>query len=260
MHNRRVRASIIESKLLLQHGFRHGFSTRIGGVSPGPYASLNMAHKIGDLEENVHENLARFCKTMDVALPALHQCEQVHGNSVHIVTPAQLPFESEVVSADAMVAVGVGQSVGVRTADCVPILLADKRTGCVAAVHAGWRGVVANVLAEAIGALLSVSGGSADDLLCVVGPHIRGDAFVVGADVRDTFSKSYSFAVDTSSSKVDLAKIVVRQASACGVPASQMDDVGGCTCSDATRFFSHRREAGKTGRHLSAIAFRANGQ
>ena len=92
--------------------------------------------------------------------------------------------------------------------------------------------------------------------MCAIGPHIRAEAFVVGADVRDTFLEKHPYAVDGAGSRVDLAKVVVNQAAACGLTMAQIDDVGGCTYSDAKKFFSHRRDAGKTGRHLSAIAVR----
>lgn len=251
----------LTSPLLEQHHFKHAFSLRTGGVSEGPFASLNVAKNVGDVEERVQANLERLCSAVGVALTSLHQCDQVHGRNVHVVTPSLYPFESEVAQADALVATGAGQVVGVRTADCVPILLADTVSGTVAAVHAGWKGCVADVVSEAVAAVLSMTGGDASTLIAAIGPHIGQDAFEVSADVARTFEElagtlsAHGFICRTEQRcTVSLLAVVKHQLEHAGVP--RIDVVAGCTYAEPKRFFSHRRDQGKTGRHLNLIAAR----
>jgi YfiH family protein len=147
--------------------------------------------------------------------------------------------------------------VGVRTADCVPVLIADVESGAVAAVHAGWRGVVARIVDAAIDRLAPSSPSS---LIAAIGPHIRGDAFEVGEDVAHQIAAAAHgediIVRRAPKPHVDLAKALKAQLTARGVADDRIDDVGGCTLTEPERFFSHRRDAGKTGRHLSAIVAR----
>jgi polyphenol oxidase len=247
----------LRSALLDEHRFAHGFSLRSGGVSEGRYASLNLGRSVGDDPEHVAENARRFAGEIAVDLDRLYEASQVHGRGV---VDARGPItEVRKREADALVSMDAGVGVGVRTADCVPILIADPRTGVVSAVHAGWRGLVAYVIAAAV-QRMHEQGAQPGDLVAAIGPHIRAESFEVGKDVASEIA-SAAHGVDVIVSRgarphVDLAKVVVAQLVHAGIAKERIDDIGGDTFADAERFFSHRRDAGDTGRHLSAIAAR----
>lgn len=245
----------LRSALLARHGFAHGFSLRTGGVSEGPFATLNLGRSVGDDPLAVAENARRFAEAIGVDLARLHEVSQVHGRAVLSVAPEADVSSSRSVEADALVARG-GAAAAVRTADCMPILVAHPPSGAVAAVHAGWRGVVARVLDAAIDAM----GVPPEELLAAIGPHIRAEAFEIGEDVAREIAASACGAdvilPRSPRPHADLARAVRAQLAARGVADDRVDDVGGCTLTDAARFFSHRRDAGRTGRHLAAIASR----
>jgi YfiH family protein len=140
----------------------------------------------------------------------------------------------------------------------MPILIAHPASGHVAAVHAGWRGAVAGILPRAIASLAHDS----SELIVALGPHIRVEAFEIGEEVAAEMERVANgrAVVQRSAAKPhgDLAALIRLQLRDAGVPNEAVDDVGGCTSSDAAQFFSHRRERGKTGRHLSAIVARAS--
>jgi YfiH family protein len=247
---------VLHSTLLDRHGFRHAFATRIGGVSHAPYDTLNLGLHLGDDEGSVHENRARFAKSLGVRVDRLFEQRQVHGALVHEVFEADLP---EVISdgeGDGLVSRLEGFAVAARTADCVPVLMAHPKSGHVAAVHAGWRGAVAGVVPRAIQALAHDPG----ELVVAIGPHIRVDAFEIGEEVAHEMERAAKdgAVVRRGSSKPhgDLALLLRIQLRGAGVADELVDDVGGCTLSDPAQFFSHRRDRGKTGRHLSAIVAR----
>ena len=143
--------------------------------------------------------------------------------------------------------------VGVRTADCLPVLLVDPRSRTVAAVHAGWRGVVARVLLNALESLESAYGCNAGDIEAAIGPGIGPCCFEVGEDVAGQFSGEF---VDRSGSKphVDLAAVLRAQLSQAGVDRVAM--AGHCTSCDLGSYYSHRAEQGNTGRMLALVGLR----
>ena len=234
-------------------GIRHGFATRRGGVSAGAFASLNLARNVGDDPAAVAENHRRLAEAVGYA--RLYEVSQVHGDRILEVDARRAPADVRTEEADALIARGPGVAVGVRTADCVPVLLADPEARLVAAVHCGWRGVAAG-LASAVVRRLVARGAHASRLRAALGPHIRQERFEVGEEVALPLLRAAAGdrrVVDRTRPRphVDLAAIVVGQLRALGV--EQVDDVGGCTHGEPERFFSHRRDAGRTGRHLSVV-------
>jgi YfiH family protein len=252
-------AQFLTSPLLAAAGFRHAFFTRNGGVSEGPYASLNFSFGVGDDVQHVHENLRRAGDALGVAPELICFVSQVHGREV--VELATTADRASVLQqqGDAVVARSGPLACAVRTADCVPILLADVRSGAVAAVHSGWRGTVANVTKAAITRLAV----DPEGLLAAVGPHISRQAFEVSQDVADQLQAvapghDVVFAGDRGKPHVDLRAIVVAQLRAAGVREANIDQVQGCTLLEPARFFSFRRDGKQSGRLLSAIAPRTN--
>jgi len=166
-------ADLLRAPGLSQAGFVHGFSLRTGGVSEGPFESLNLGRAVGDQADRVEENLRLFSQAAGVPNAATFELSQVHGQRVRRVFAGEEPRQVRAEQGDALVAAAGGLVVGVRVADCLAVLLADARSGAVAAAHAGWRGLVRGVLAEAVESLSRLAAGPLE-LRAAVFPHIRG--------------------------------------------------------------------------------------
>lgn len=247
------------SSLLTDAGFRHAFFTRTGGVSENEFASLNFSVGVGDTPAHVEENLRRAARMLRVAEGRIYFASQVHGAAAELADPA-IDFDAFVCrEADVVFGRSPDVACGVRTADCVPILLAAERSGHVAAVHAGWRGVVRGAVRAGLAAL-ERSGADASDVVAAIGPHISVAAFEVSDEVASELvaASPDSNVVDRSRARphVDLRRIVRAQLESFGVRRGAIDDVFGCTYADSVRFFSFRRDGKKSGRHLSAIVAR----
>jgi len=156
---------------------------------------------------------------------------------------------------DALVSRAPGLACAVRSADCVPILLGDRRSGVVAAVHAGWRGAVNGIVSSAVDALRAIA--PEPVLIAAIGPHISPAAFEVSEDVAETLLKASHdpYIVDRSGPKphVDLRRMLRAELHANGLAHAAIDDVWGCTFLEPEHFFSFRRDGKASGRHLSAI-------
>lgn len=246
----------LKSELLTRLGVRHGFSTRLGGVSEGPFATLNVAVGPGDRPEAVQENLRRFADAVAVDPARLFQSSQVHGASVREIARGDVCERVLKEEADALIARDVGISVGVRVADCVPVLLFHEDSGHVAAVHAGWRGVVGQVVPAAMAALARHSG--ARTIAAAIGPCIGVCCFEVGEEVvaamEQTVPDDRVVSRTRQKPHVDLRRAVRAQLLSVGVADERIEDVPGCTRCDGERFFSFRRDGARSGRHLGAIA------
>ncbi|OHX10372.1 hypothetical protein BI347_21540 [Chromobacterium sphagni] len=220
-------------------------TTRQGGVSQPPYASLNLGAHVGDDPADVAANRAR----LRAALPAEpFWLNQVHGTAVaNAASAAELPPD-----ADASFARAPGAICAVMTADCLPVLLCDDAGSAVAAAHAGWRGLCDGVLEAAIAAI----GPAPSTLMAWLGPAIGPDAFEVGAEVREAFIARDPAAVeafaDIGEGKylADIYALARQRLAAAGVSRVYGGDF--CTVIDRERFFSYRRDR-QTGRMASLI-------
>jgi len=246
----------LRSSLLDSFGFRHGFSLRAGGVSVAPFASLNLGRAVGDQPEAVLENHRRFAAEVGYVAQALYEVSQVHGVHVERISddPPEVVRQRE---ADALVCGRPGAAIGVRTADCTPVLLADPHTGAVGAVHAGWRGTAKGVIEAAVAALCAEARAPRERLIAAVFPCIGTAAFEVGDDVAAQLAGAVGddtvIQRGTGRPHADLAAAVGRLLRRAGLSPVRIQHVAGCTFADPGRFFSHRRDDGKTGRHLAAI-------
>lgn len=258
--------AVLVSERLRSAGFRHGFTTRAGGVSRPPFESLDFA-LLRD-PEALRENQSRLAARVGFDRALLHQTRQVHGAAVVVADGAPEALAAR--EADALVAEpGSGHAVAVRVADCVPVLLADPASGRAAAAHAGWRGVTAGVLRETVGHLARASGaGAARGFVAAIGPCIGACCFEVGDDVAARIAAASDAAVvarrDEARGKawVDLRRAVRAQLRALGLDDASIDDVptaamhAGCTRCDAARFYSYRRDGDQSGRLLSVVVAR----
>jgi YfiH family protein len=219
-------------------------STRVGGVSIGPYASLNLGAHVGDDPAAVAENRRRFAQAAGLAgTPAW--LTQVHGCGV---VRAETAAGAE---ADACWTARAATPCTVLTADCLPVLFASRDGSCIAAAHAGWRGLAAGVL----DATLAVLPAAPAQLMAWLGPAIGPDAFQVGDEVRTAFVQAapedaVHFRPDGPRWRADLFGLARARLQRAGVPA--VYGGGRCTVGETALFFSHRRD-GISGRFASLI-------
>lgn len=225
---------------------RAASSTRLGGVSQGVYASLNLGAHVGDAAAAVAENRRRLAAGLELPGEPLW-LNQVHGCSV-----AQAGAAAPCPEADAAIADRPGRVCAVMTADCLPVLLCDDRGERVSAVHAGWRGLCGGVIERAVQAM-QVPG---ERLLAWLGPAIGPGAFEVGEEVRQAFVERDADAAAAFCPSprgrwlADLYALARRRLARVGV--NSVHGGGFCTLSDSKRFFSFRRD-GVTGRMASLI-------
>ncbi len=243
--------SVLRGSRLTKAGFLHAFSTRAGGVSEAPYASLNLGRAVGDSLENVLENHKRLAVAVGYEPAHLFERSQVHGSDVYEVHSGD---RTEVVregKSDALVARSKGTAVGVRVADCVPVLVGDTVSKNVAAIHAGWRGVVNGVVREA----LKVLGGDPANYVAAIGPSIGPCCFEVGDEVASQLAEAVGDGIvlrrGPTKPHVDLWRAVEQQLHHAGVKT--IDTLGECTQCSREQFFSYRGEGPQSGRMLAVI-------
>jgi polyphenol oxidase len=256
--------SAMFSALLHEAGFRHAFFTRIGGVSLPPWDSLSFAVGVGDTPEAVEENLSRAAKVLKIPKDKLYFLSQVHGSAYKILDGTEARHEVVRSVGDITLSRAEGVGCGIRTADCVPVLVGDRRSGAVAAIHSGWRGTAARVVVTGVDALREQIG-AAGDLVAAIGPHIELCCFEVGDDVAAELSRAARPSACESliqrglsgKARVDLRRLVRAQLEEIGLAPGAIDDVRACTVCDSARFHSFRRDRDRSGRMLSAIVSRA---
>jgi YfiH family protein len=272
-----VTTLFLTSRLLSATGVAHGFSLRTGGVSQGALASLNLGRAVGDVPAAVEENLSRLAAAAGLSGPgAFRAAAQVHGDRVLQVwgtalvellagtESAQVSGESaaallQAPAGDAVVSLAPGQAAAVRVADCVPILLYEPRVRAAAAVHAGWRGARLWIPARGVQALQTAAGASPAQVLAAVGPCIGRCCYEVSPELAGIFRGLFGehVADDPARSErphLDLRAAVEVSLRRAGLGAARIEHVGGCTSCDPQRYFSHRRDRGRTGRHLAFLA------
>jgi YfiH family protein len=249
-------AEVLRSPLLARMPWlQHGFPTRLGGVSEGGFASLNFGLKGGDDPARVRVNLERLGRTLGFDPHRTFRVSQVHGRRVVVLDPRQTPPQVAGEQADALVSDQPGATVGVQTADCVPVLLADPRRRVVAAAHAGWRGIVAGVLQATVQQMTARFGCAPADLAAALGPAIGPAAYEVGPEVAEKFEALPGAVLADLGPRPHLdlfaaATLCLRRA---GLAPGRITRPGVCTHSEPGRFFSYRRDGQATGHHLSVI-------
>lgn len=247
------------SPLLGSAGVIHGFSTRIGGVSSEPFNSLNLGNpqgaEIQDDWDRIAENYKRFQRAIGAAGKERCWVHQVHGGDVVFVRRNH-EF-SNGARADAMICDDPNRLLTIRIADCVPILIASTDGAVVAAVHAGWRGVISGAVPNAIREMRRFT---SNPLLAAIGPCIGFRSFEVGPEVVAQFEEHFPDTPGLAEPKeggkgrIDLRLAVQMQLNAAGIKTDQIDSMDCCTFRDAEEFFSHRRDKGLTGRLAALIA------
>jgi YfiH family protein len=238
----------------------HGFFTRRGGVSKGPFASLNCSLSSQDDRDAVLQNRCRVAGSLGVAQESLVGCTQVHGTSVVHVDLPWAPGSGP--KADAMVTRRPGLALGIITADCAPVLFADAETGVVGAAHAGWRGAVAGIIEATVFEMVRL-GARTDRIVAAVGPCIGQESYEVAADLRDAVvarapddARFFTDGTREARWQFNLPGYCAARLRAAGV--AEVAVTGIDTLAEEDRFFSHRRRTlaggGPIGHQISAIA------
>src|SRR5258705_7816046 len=237
----------------LEHdGFVNGFSTRLGGVSQMPQNALSLAGFNEDSAENILENRRRFLKLFPGNW-ALAGCWQVHGADVRAVENAEeaKPAEDgrgDTIYCDAIVSDAIGVLAGIKTADCVPILLGDPKTGSFAAVHAGWKGTLAGVGVAALQRLTAEYKTHPEDVRVGIGAAAGPCCYEVGPDVIDAFTSRFNdgdrlfTATRPGHAMVDLLKSNREQLISVGLGEERIHRAPICTICRTHLFFSYPRE------------------
>jgi YfiH family protein len=251
---------MIEAASLKVTGIRHAFFTRDGGVSGGVYESLNGGIGSRDDAGNVAENRARMAAALGVEPHRFLTAYQIHSPNVVV---AETPWTGDTrPRADAIVTRMRALAIGVTTADCGPVLLAEPQAGVIGAAHAGWRGALTGVIEATIEAMTRL-GAIRENIRAAVGPMIRQPSYEVGPDLIARFaaedrasSRFFTAAARDGHAQFDLGGYVAARLKRAGI--GHVEDLGLCTYADPSRFFSYRRTTHRAeadyGRHVNAIA------
>lgn len=238
----------------------HAFTTRLGGVSTGVLASLNIGVHRGDNPENVLENYRILGEAVGFTAAQLVLTRQTHSDIVRTVTRADCGhdlFTRDIPECDALITNDPGVVLVVFTADCTPILLEDTRTGAVGAIHAGWRGTATAIAAKAVQAMVHTFGSRPEDIHAAIGPNIGSCCFQTDADVPDAMRAAFGTEVedfirpDGNKYYVNLKAINALALSRAGV--NHIEISGDCTACQSARFWSHRITGGARGSQGAVI-------
>ncbi len=236
---------------------RDGFLGREGGISTGPFASLNLSYWVGDDVRAVDANWERL-RAQVPELKLVARVNQVHGNVVHVATRETASSRPK---ADGIVTAEPGVMLGIFTADCVPILMIDPKRKIAGALHAGWRGALSGIVQSGIRAMTSL-GAHIDDIRAATGPSIGSCCFEVDAALAERFTKEIKGSVRHAragrpgKAYLDLRAIVKDQLLGAGLADANISAVGRCTRCASDRFFSRRGADGKiTGLQMSFVGF-----
>ena len=235
----------------------HGVFTRQGGVSPAPWASLNLGGGLGDERANIVENRQRIFDAIGRRVESIYDVWQVHGVEV-ICTDRARPLEVEHVKADAILTDRPEVTLFMRFADCAPIFFYDERRGVVGLAHAGWKGTVNRIAAVVVQRMQAHYGCRVEDIWAGIGPAIGPDHYAVGGEVIEQVERCFGersaqFLVQRNGQvHFDLWQANRQVLLEAGVQRVQVAEV--CTACSLTDWYSHRAEHGKTGRFGALIA------
>jgi YfiH family protein len=243
------------ASLLKQRGLQHAVFTRQGGVSPAPWAELNLGGTVGDDPHRVAENRELAFNALGRRMDTLFDVWQVHSSEV-VCTRSARPPKVPHQKADAILTDQPGITLFMRFADCVPILLFDPRTHAIGLVHAGWKGTVIRTAAEAVRAMHLEYGSEPGDILAAIGPSIGAHHYEVGVEVVEQVTRTFGEDAAGLLSSVDgdqasgvqfdlwaANRLILEQE---GI--KQIEISGICTACHLEDWYSHRGEKGKTGR------------
>jgi YfiH family protein len=237
------------ANLASHDGVFHGVFTRLGGVSPSPYDSLNVGHFVGDDGEAVETNHDLICQALGISRGDIAAAQQVHGDQVTLVKTED---RGQVIPAtDALITDAPGVALLLRFADCLPVLLYDPVHQAFGLVHAGWRGTVGGIAAKTALAMVEAYGSRPADIMAGLGPCIGPCCYQVGTEVIEPVKANFNYWQEllqpqgNGSLHFDLWEANRRQLAEQGVEEIEVMQL--CTACRADEFFSYRAEGGHTG-------------
>lgn len=265
----------------------HGFSTRRGGITTAYGGrTLNLGFTKDDKRDNVEKNRTRLLLSIGAANKRepwpLVALRQIHSDLIHVVRSA----EPSRLTGDGVITNVPGVALAIMTADCLPVLLVDRKNKAVGAFHAGWRGTVQRIAEKGLGIMRHEFGTRPEDVLAAIGPGIQACCYEVGEELREQFHSQFAYAgelfhevkhSDIVREKypllfmnmrapghgdqciklhLDLREANRRQLIEAGVPKKQITASENCTACDTRRFFSHRAEKGRTGRMMAVLGIK----
>lgn len=248
--------------LLREPGLTHFISTRKGGISAPPYEGLNFGLHVGDRDEDVVRNRHLLMDSMGIPLEWVVTCRQVHAGNVSLVTlgdrgRGSLSLATAIGDTDALITSEPNICLAVMLADCVPVVLYDRKLQVGGVAHSGWKGTVLGVTTNAVRAMVSTFGCSPLDIVAGIGPSIGPDRYEIGADVAEKAQAAFP-GVDITRSGADgreffdLWTANLHQLLSTGVPRENIEIAGLCTYTLCGVFFSERRQR-PTGRFVTAL-------
>ncbi|MDD5167920.1 MAG: peptidoglycan editing factor PgeF [Syntrophales bacterium] len=240
----------------------HAFCTRLGGVSTGPFAELNISPVEGDAPENIRENRRILSNSLEIGNGRLFLLSQVHGADVLIMDHSYGDYKTPP-AYDAVITDQSDVALSIRTADCVPIFLLEPERRIIANIHAGWKGTARNIAGKVIAAMVEHFGVAASGIIAVIGPAIGPCCYEVDGPVMEALGPWQEEAgVCRPAAKegrflLDLPAVNRSQMIRAGIPAENISLTNLCTSCRGDLFFSHRRDRGKTGRQINVIMLKS---
>ncbi|SHO46050.1 peptidoglycan editing factor PgeF [Anaerocolumna xylanovorans] len=241
---------------------KHGFTTRLGGVSEGYFESLNLSYSVGDEKENVDENYKRICRSLEVPYKDVVATHQVHKTNVRLVENSDkgkglyLPRDYEDV--DGLITKERGIPLATFYADCVPLYFVDTKQPAIGLSHSGWRGTVGRMGLKTVTAMQEAFGSEPEHIRALIGPSICKDCYEVSREVAEEFRKEFSEELHGEYSRIftknpaggyqldlwEVNRIILKAA---GLKEENIHISGLCTCCHSDLLFSHRASKGKRG-------------
>ncbi len=260
-------SKILHSQLLESYAphLTHGFTTRLDGVSPEPYKSLNLAFHVGDDPGHVIENRRILLHESGLSLEQMVCARQVHGDHVAPIGERDrgkgaADYESAIPDSDGLITREKNLVLTLFFADCVPILLFDPVKNVVGVVHAGWKGTVLQIVRRTVEKMVDLYGSRPEDVVAVIGPAIGGCCYQVSEEVAHQLERTTSTPAGLQQREnqwyADLKAINGKQLEEAGLQPEKIEIMAYCTSCQNHLFFSHRKEKGKTGRQGAFIALR----
>lgn len=253
------------SSILEHEDIVHGFSTRVGGVSTGHFASLNLRISCGDEEQRVTENYRRFCAALGTQAERCVLSKQVHEDTIRVVSASDAGkglFRPRDYAADALVTNEPGLNLMVFSADCGIFLFHDPVSKCIGAVHAGWRGTALGLPAKMVAEMGRLYGAKPENIRVAVGAGIGPCCFETDDDVPDAMRKAFGDGVEAYFEKrgakwqIDLQEINLWQLSTAGIRPEHLDACKLCTACHGELYWSHRVVGDKRGVQAAMIGLR----
>jgi len=259
--NARIKFLVCEP--LERAGFINAFSTRTGGVSPLPEAALNLATFKGDQKENVVENRRRFLKAIGAKGAQIMTVRQTHSTETCVIE-SEAQAHGLKLDCDAMTTRLAGVLLGIQTADCLPVLIGDPKTGAAAAIHAGWRGTAGRITERTVADLMLLHGVNSRDSIAALGPTACAQCYEVGEDVIERYKREFGYwrkllvnFKGSGKAHLDIRAANIQQLILCGFTEDRIYVADYCTMHQSELFFSYRKEGNgqpsNVGRLLSVI-------